>query len=261
VKSVFFAHVGLAIALSLLLAGCGQKVIADPKLEEPPSADVEPEPDADLLKVDHPEQFPVAAAIRHASAPQLNVTGVVGADVARNVPVISLASGRVVDIRAKLGDDVIKGQLLMRIQSSDVSAAFSEYRKAIADEVLARAQLDRAKLFYGKGAIAQRELEVAQDTEEKAEVDVQTSIEHLKVLGADLNHPSPVVDILAPAAGVITEQNVTAAAGVKGLDKLTEPVYHRGSLSGLDHLRCLRERPGQRAVERVRRHSIKRLCR
>jgi cobalt-zinc-cadmium efflux system membrane fusion protein len=217
-KSVFFARLRLPIALSVLLASCGQKVIVDPKLEEPPSADVEPEPDANLVKVDHPEKFPVAAAIQHASAPHLNVTGVVGADVARNVPVISLASGRVVDIRAKLGDVVIKGQLLMRIQSSDVSAAFSEYRKAIEDEVLARAQLDRAKLLYGKGAIAKRELEVAQDTEEKAKVDVQTSIEHLKVLGADLNHPSPIVDILAPAAGVITEQNVTAAAGVKNLD-------------------------------------------
>jgi membrane fusion protein, heavy metal efflux system len=82
-----------------------------------------------LVKVDHPEKFPVAAAIRHASAPQLDVTGVVGADVARNVPVISLASGRVVDIRAKLGDEVIKGQLLMRIQSSDVPRLFRNIAK------------------------------------------------------------------------------------------------------------------------------------
>jgi cobalt-zinc-cadmium efflux system membrane fusion protein len=218
VRSIFYAQAGLAIALSLLAAGCGQKVKADPRLEEPPLAEVEPEPGANFVNVDHPEQFPVVTATRHASFPQLNVTGVVGADVSRNVPVISLASGRVVDIRAKLGDDVAKGQLLVRIQSAEVSAAFSEYRKATADEALARGQFDRAKLLYGKGAIAQKEVEVAQDTEEKAKVDVQTSVDHIKVLGADLNHPSTVLDIMAPASGVITEQNVTAAAGVKNLD-------------------------------------------
>jgi hypothetical protein len=57
-KSVFFARLRLAIALSLLLASCGQKGIVDPKLEEQPSVDVEPEPDANLVKVDHPEKFP-----------------------------------------------------------------------------------------------------------------------------------------------------------------------------------------------------------
>ncbi len=151
-------------------------------------------------------------------APELNVTGVVNADVSRNVPVISLASGRVVEIRAKLGDTVTKGQLLMRVQSADISGAFSDYRQAVADEVLAHAQLDRAQLLFDKGAIAQKELEVAQDAEDKAKVDVETAQEHLRVLGADMDHPTAVVDITAPVSGVIIEQNVTTAAGVKTLD-------------------------------------------
>ncbi len=140
------------------------------------------------------------------------------ADVSRSVPVISLASGRVVDIRARLGDTVQKGQILMKVQSNDLSGAFSDYRHAKADHVLAQAQLDRSKLLFDKGAIAQKELEVAVDTEEKAKVDVETAQEHLHVLGADPDHPSPIVDIAAPASGVITEQNVTASAGVKTLD-------------------------------------------
>jgi len=88
----------------------------------------------------------------------------------------------------------------------------------LADEVLARAQLDRSKLLYGKGAIAQKDLEVAQDTEDKAKVDVETTAERLRVLGSDVNHPSAIVDVYAPVSGVITEQNVTAASGVKTLD-------------------------------------------
>jgi membrane fusion protein, heavy metal efflux system len=43
-------------------------------------------------------------------------------------------------------------------------------------------------------------------------------MERIRVLGADINNPSAVIDIVAPANGVITEQNVTAAAGVKTLD-------------------------------------------
>ena len=186
--------------------------------EAPPVSQVEDEPDANTVKVDHPEQFPLAAATAREAAPQVNVTGVVNPDVSRTVPVISLASGRVVEIHAKLGDTVTKGQLLMRVASSDISSAFSDYRHAKADETLAAAQLSRAQLLYDKGAIPQKDVEVAQDAEEKAKVDVETALERLKVLGADIDHPAALVDIYAPVSGVIVEQNVTNAAGVKTLD-------------------------------------------
>jgi cobalt-zinc-cadmium efflux system membrane fusion protein len=206
------------VALSVALSGCGGDGKADTTAEAPPPAIVEHESDAGLVKVDHPEQFPLAAAGAYDAAPQLNVTGAVSPDVSRQIPVISLASGRVVEIHARIGDTVRKGQLLMRVQSADISQAFSDYRQAIADETLAKAQLDRSNILYGKGAIAQKDLEVAQDTADKATVTVETAREHLRVLGADINHPSALVDIFAPASGVITEQNVTAAAGVKTLD-------------------------------------------
>jgi cobalt-zinc-cadmium efflux system membrane fusion protein len=208
------AATGLVIVLSVLLAGCNSKVKADPRIEEPPKAEVEHQQGVEQVKVDHPEQFPVAIASVHAATPALNVNGVVSPDVARNVPVISLASGRVVEVRVRLGDQVTQGQLLMRIQSPDISAAFSDYRKALADEALARAALDRARLLFSKGAIAEKDLEVAVDSEANARVNLDTGIEHLKVLGADIAHPSPVIDILAPISGVITEQNVTASGGV-----------------------------------------------
>jgi len=202
----------------LFLAGCRNGVKTDPKAEAPPATAIEQEQDVNTVKVDNPEKFPLVAAQPHSTAPELNVTGAVSADVSRSVPVISLASGRVVDIRARLGDEVKKGQLLMRVQSADISGAFSDYRKALADEVLARAQFDRTQLLYDKGAVAKKDLEVAQDILDKAKVDVETAAEHLRVLGVDSNHPSAIVDIFAPVSGVIIEQNVTAAAGVKTLD-------------------------------------------
>ncbi len=209
----------LFLAASLWLAGCGAKGgEPDPKSEAPPPAKVEQEASADLVRVDHPDQFSLVSVGSRDVAPELKVTGTVSVDVSRNVPVISLASGRVVEIRAKLGDTVTKGQLLMRVQSADISGAFADYRHAVADEVLAHAQLDRAQLLFDKGAIAQKDVEVAQDAEAKAKVDVETAQEHLRVLGADLNQPTAIVDITAPISGVIVEQNVTNAAGVKTLD-------------------------------------------
>ena len=81
-----------------------------------------------------------------------------------------MAPGRIVEIRARLGDDVKKGQLLMRVQSADIADAFSDYRQALADDKLAReSQLARSKFLYDKGAIAQKDLEVAEDAEDQSQ--------------------------------------------------------------------------------------------
>jgi cobalt-zinc-cadmium efflux system membrane fusion protein len=173
--------------------------------------------DVSLLTVDHPEQYPVAAAVERASASELVVTGTVSPDVSRNVPVISLASGRVVGIYARLGDTVHKGQLLLRVRSDDVSGGYSDYRKAVADETLARTQLERSQDLYQHGAISMNDFQVAQDTEEKAKVDLETTAEHLRLLGSDPNRMNAVVSINAPISGVITDQQVTNAAGVQAL--------------------------------------------
>jgi cobalt-zinc-cadmium efflux system membrane fusion protein len=116
-----------------------------------------------------------------------------------------------------VGDLVSKGQVLMRVQSADISSAYSDYQQALADEALAGKQLERSKRLYERGAIAQKELEVAQATEDKAQVTVKTTTEHLRVLGVDPQNPSPVVEIPAPVSGVITDQQVTNAAGVQAL--------------------------------------------
>jgi cobalt-zinc-cadmium efflux system membrane fusion protein len=152
-----------------------------------------------------------------AAVAELVATGVVAPDISRTVPVISIASGRVVDIRARLGDTVKKGQVLLRVQSADISGAFSDYRKAVADEILAGKQFDRAKGLYDHGAISLNDFQIAEDAENKAKVDVETTTEKLRVLGSSVDHPSGIVDIVAPISGVITDQQVTNAAGVQGL--------------------------------------------
>ena len=211
------AAASAGVALMLLSAGCEKK--SDIKDEAPPPLKVEQAQDVNTVHVDHPEQFPLATAATQMTASTMSVTGQVQPDVTRIIPVISLASGRVIAIYAHLGDLVKKGQKLFTVQSNDIDQAYSDYRKAVADEALAKVQLDRAQLLYSKGAISKSNLEIAQDTEDKAVVDVETAAEHLKVLGAtDLKKPSGAINVYAPATGVIIEQNITQSAGVKTLD-------------------------------------------
>jgi membrane fusion protein, heavy metal efflux system len=219
----FLVNIASCILLGALVWSCGQGK-ADPKAEAPPPTEVEHEADLNVVQVSHPKQFPLVAAAARKAASELVVTGVVSPDALRNVPVISLASGRVVDIRVRLGDTVKKGQVLMRVQSADVSGAFSDYRKAIADETLARTQFERARDLFEHGATSMNDFQVAQDAEEKAKVDLENTRERLRLLGVELSSqgvavdPGAVVDIVAPVSGVIVEQNVTQAAGVKTLD-------------------------------------------
>jgi cobalt-zinc-cadmium efflux system membrane fusion protein len=206
----------LCFILTLGFVACsGDK--SDPKAEAPPKAVVEPDLDANNFKVDHPEQFPLATAADHKAVPALNVTGVVQPDISRAVPVVSLAAGRVVELKARLGDVVEKGQLLLKVRSNDVSGAYQTYLKAENEERLARIQLDRARILYDKGAVAKSTLEQAEATAADAKTDLNAANEQLRTLGIDKDHPSGIVDIVAPISGVITDQQVTNASGVQGL--------------------------------------------
>jgi cobalt-zinc-cadmium efflux system membrane fusion protein len=166
------------------------------------------------VKVDRPERFNLVKAAAREELPQIHATGAVTADVEKSVPVVSLASGRVIAVYAKLGDDVTKGQLLLKVLSNDVANAFQTYGQAKADEALANKQLERAKLLYDRGAISLNELQVAEDTEEKAKVALHTSAQQIRTLGGEPDREDPVVNIYAPVSGTIVEQNVVQSSSV-----------------------------------------------
>jgi membrane fusion protein, heavy metal efflux system len=198
------------------VTGCKEKV-AKAADEAPPPAKVVGDVDVASWAVDDPSKYPLATAQEHSAYAKLTATGTITPDVARMVPVISMATGRVLEVKARLGDVVHKGQVLLRVRSDDMAGGFATYQSAVADEVLARAQWERAQELYQHGAIALNDLQIAKDTEDKAKIAVDAAGEHLKLLGGSLDKPSGVVDIVAPVSGVITDQQVTNAAGVQSL--------------------------------------------
>src|SRR5580700_814502 len=138
------AGAALLAVLCLSISGC-RSVKAQQNAEAatsgagtgPQPTTVEPDMDANNFKVDHPERFPLATAGERVAAPELNVTGVVNPDVSRQVPVPSLATGRIVEINARLGDQVTKGQLLFKVRSNDIAGAFANYLQALHNEHVA----------------------------------------------------------------------------------------------------------------------------
>jgi membrane fusion protein, heavy metal efflux system len=213
-----FFHAGAILAGALLamgLQGCNGKEEGN---GAPPAAKVITVSDMSLITIDEKDvpKFPLATAGQTESPAELQVTGSVFPDISREVPVISLANGRVVDIKTRLDDNVKKGQLLFSVQSSDVTNAFDAYLKAVNDEQFANKAYMRADDLFKHGAISQAMLEQAEDAEKDAKADLVAAEEQLRVLGVDKDHPSPIVNVYAPISGVIIGQNVTnaAAAGV-----------------------------------------------
>jgi len=222
----------LVLAVSVLTFwGCGNvHAQADAAAAGlPPAPKVVPFPDAALFAVDHPEQFPLATAAEHKAAPELAVTGTVVPDPSAQVPVPSLATGRIVEVDARLGDEVKKGQLLFKVRSSDIAGAYAAYQQAVKNEQLAgdnerltALQLNRAKLLFEDGAYPRSSLEIAENAEagtqtrlSNAKIAAETAKEQLALMGVDPDHPSGVVSYYAPVSGTITDQQITKDAAVQ----------------------------------------------
>ena len=207
--------VATVMMTGLVVSGCKSAEKGD---GAPPPARVVQVQDMNLITVDSKvaERFRTVAAEKIDLAGELDATGAVFPDVSREVPVISLANGRVVDVKVRLDDAVKKGQLMFSVQSPDISNAFAAYLKAVNDEQLANKAFLRAKDLNEHGAISEAMLEQADDAEKNAKANLAAADEQLRLFGVDKEHPSPVANVYAPTSGVVVAQNVTnaAAAGV-----------------------------------------------
>lgn len=212
-KIVFNRFLATFAVLSFILLEIS---CSDSRKPEPTKTEITREPG--VFTVDHPELFKLVKVGTRDLPNAIQANGAVTPDVNRTIHVTSQGSGRVVDLKVRLGDYVNKGQPMLSIYSADLAGAFSDYQKAVVDEQLSKKALERTEVLYSHGAAAQKDLEQAQDAEQKARVDVQNAEQHIRILGGDPSHPSSVIELGAPVAGTIVEQNISGFEGVKSLD-------------------------------------------
>lgn len=201
----------------LPLTGCDHGQAADEGQAALPATVIAT--DSNVIEMPHPEDFALVRAETRLLPEVLAVNGSIAPDVNRSVAVNALAGGRIVEIHARLGDTVKKHQLLLKLHSPDLANAVAALKQAQADELLARRQFERSRFLYEHGAVvSQNDFQIAEDNLDNARAATENALTQVKLLNADPRHPSPYIEVRAPADGVIVEQNYAPGAAAKSLD-------------------------------------------
>jgi membrane fusion protein, heavy metal efflux system len=155
----------------------GYGALAQPALERPSS-------DADTVRVtpDQMHQLSIAKVVPYSFRLQKQAIGQIAFNEDASTLVLTPFSGRVTRVIGKLGDDVRRGDPLFEIDSpevvqaqTDLIGAFQGLQKSRSQLALAKRVLDRLTNLVASSAVAQREVDQAQNEFAAAEFDLRTA--------------------------------------------------------------------------------------
>ena len=195
----------IAVCSALTVLGCQREAV-----KEPPKPKIKVEGVRISYAPDgpQPEGLAVATVEPHAAAVH-RVTGRLVWDEDATVRVYSPVAGRVRETLGKLGDSVAAGAPLARIDSPDFGQAQADARKADADYLLAQRGLTRARELLALGAIAQKDLEVAENAAANAQSEKERAATHLALYGATgAETVDQLFTLKAPVGGLIVDRNL-----------------------------------------------------
>ncbi|MEI2719453.1 MAG: efflux RND transporter periplasmic adaptor subunit [Gemmatimonadales bacterium] len=198
----------LSIGLALVTGACGQDAPPTKELAKERAPDTT---EVDVVTVDSATMTSVGirlAAVTSAPASALAVTGTITYDANLVSHIGSRTAGRVVDLRADLGDVVRSGQVLAVLESPEVGQVRSEELEGEALLAIAQENFDREKRLETQGISSRKELLDAQADLRRAEAALRSSRERLRVLGAGHGNGGEF-GLTAPFAGVVVERQVT----------------------------------------------------
>ncbi|GAB3628871.1 Cobalt-zinc-cadmium resistance protein CzcB [Pandoraea terrae] len=147
----------------------------------------------------------------------LPLPAAVEADPARTFNILPPVTGRVVELKVRLGDRVVKGQPLAVIDSGDLAQAFSDDDKA--RDVLHRADntLKRVRALREAGAGALKDLEQAESDFAQAQAEYARTETRLRGIGADMQTHGRRLVLTAPNTGSVTALSTAQGAYVNDL--------------------------------------------
>ena len=137
------------------------------------------------------------------------------------VQVFTPYQGRIVELFAKVGDEVKKGQTLFTIDSPDLLAAESTLIAAAGVLEFTTRNLARLKSLYSTRAVSQKDMEQAVSDQQTAEGNVRAGRDAVRLFGktnAEIDSiiakrmADPILVVPSPIAGRITARN--AAPGL-----------------------------------------------
>ncbi len=203
--------------------------------------------DAGVIVLDRMEQqkghIVVEALRARDAAATLLVPGRLAISEDQTWHVGAIASGRVDEATARLGDSVHAGQILGRIHSHDVHEARAGYQQATTElerarsaEIYAKQRRDRAQRLLDLKAGSRQDFETAEADLRNAEAAVDKALSelekeraHLAILRVPFEEPAAQsgaegleddIPVFAPAGGLIWERKATVGSVVNVGDEL-----------------------------------------
>jgi len=220
-RAVVFFFLTLTSTLTFLsLSACDRSEepassnAATPKAQSAPTPSTDKQSRIDTMEVEYSSvkaALPLAARVTY------------GED--RFSRISSPLQGRVVEVRAKLGDRVKAGDILLVIDSPDISAAYSEFVKEASELEYATRAYELAKDLYENKALPQKDLKQAENDRIKSQAEFRRSKERLlslRVPAAELDKPlaqqkiTSRFEMKSPLTGTVVERNITPGQSVSG---------------------------------------------
>ena len=205
-----------------VLAGCNKE---ESKTPASPSADPALVVPAEELLA----QLKLATVTSQPVAETLRVAGRIDFDEQRLARIGATITGRVTEIDAVLGQTVKKGDVLARLNSSELSTQQLAYLKARAELELNRRNAERAKALFEADVIAAAELQRRQSEYQISVAETRAAADQLQLLGVTpaaierlgkhgaVNSLTPVV---ATLSGVVVERKLAQGQVVQPADAL-----------------------------------------
>jgi cobalt-zinc-cadmium efflux system membrane fusion protein len=211
--------IGVALGC-LVLAGCG-------KGDQPATSDAATPPHAKNGTVPHESTPRVETGIVNYSGSQqdLSLSGKIAYGEDRYSRISSPLQGRVVEVRAHLGDRVKAGAVLLVIDSPDIAQAYSEYVKEDSELQYATRSQELAKDLYSNKALPLKDLKQAENELVKARAEFRRAKERLlslRIPAEELNKPvdkqqiTSRFEMKSPLTGIVVERMVTPGQSVGG---------------------------------------------
>jgi cobalt-zinc-cadmium efflux system membrane fusion protein len=155
----------------------------------------------------------VAPAKKQRLGGVISATGKVEANADRIAHVSPRISGKIVAVRASLGDNVSTGQVLATLDSVELGEALNRYHQSKTKLALVQSNMDRIKNLVDKKIAARKDIFQAETDFKTAQTELHTDEERLSLYGvsvADLkggNHKKPLLPVRSPISGIITEKH------------------------------------------------------
>src|SRR5476649_647724 len=161
----------------------------------------------------------VGAVAASAAAHAVTLPAVVEADPAHSVNIVPPLTGRLLELKVKLGDSVRAGQLLAVIGAPDLAQAVADADKARDARALAQRALQRAHGVNDAGANASKDLETAESNFAQASAEATRAEARLKTLGAG------AITALASGAGAYLNDPTATLMTIASLDQVWVTAY------------------------------------